>query len=235
MLGIKRGRISIFGKFIVGNGDVISSLGKSVTNESSGLDSNFNYLIKDIQTFYIEPFYKEEYDILETNLFREVREILDISVYVKNGNLSVAEITALRYDDNISRISCYDFFTREISKYLELYKESNENAYKLLNDGLNIVNRGYYLVLELRSAQQTIESITNQITYNNSRRYGMNTMETSHNANLQFDITYLLYIQRYGNPIGGVFDAKLLGDISRELMSDYSILVDEIEPINPNS
>lgn len=233
MFGSKRGRISIFGKFIYGDGDFISAFGKTATQDSIGIDANFNFLIKDIQDLYVEPFYNENYIALDLNLYREVREIVDSSIYIRNANLSSTEKAALRYDDTISREPSYIFYSREIAKFLELYKDSDEYAYNLLNDCLNIINRGNMLVKTLQTANDTIVAKDRQLNFNNSRRYGISTLETSIDVSLQFDITYLLYIQRYGNPVGGVFDAGLLGQISREIQPEYVITNDVIEPINP--
>lgn len=220
---------SMFGIFSRNNDNergILSSQQQEESITAIIFSINFNALYSELRSFYIKPVLDRNIIELSTNRNLRVRDIFSNSEYI--NILNENERNSIRDDNTLFNGFLLDFYSREISRYINQSQE-NDLRYNLLSDAFLLAEHGFILFNDLvltntfiNNLRKTINDlladyndngvIDDKPTYTAAIGPNTNTIVT---ANI--NTAYLIYVQRYGFPIGGVFDNKLLGDIILEL------------------
>lgn len=215
---------SLFGKIVSVTHNAENNLGYSKYSSVAvdfipgsvatvNVDNDFNIIYNELKKYLITPLMTQDMTSLNNTFKQPISTIFDTSEYI--NQLSIQEFSKINPNTRIS-----DYFIGEITKYIQKFGEDDAKYY-MLNDLFALSQKGYFCYTENQTLLQTIENLRNQITEleeNGATRRGMAvTLEASLTVNASFDIAYIIYFQRHGAPVGGVFDPTLLGEIRQEL------------------
>jgi hypothetical protein len=198
----------------------VSTSASNVDNNSFGYNTNssilnrvdyiYELLYNELKDYFIEPIKKGDYDLLLENYEKSVTNIYSTSEYI--FNLPFVELNEIDITDSI-----YEFFIKEIAKYIEIYGDSELRFYAL-TDIITLTEQGIFCKRDNETFLQTIDNLRVVIEDLKTKRHrGVATLEASVNVTAALDVVYLYYIQEHGPPVNGVFDAEKIGRIKNRL------------------
>ena len=225
-----RRRKSFFGYRINNDNNEVGLLNQSTKTDlqlKSFEYNSFDLLYTEIKRLFIVPLLEHNYSLLAFNYKKKVNSEYSRTINVNNY---IKKLTARERSKINTELTLFEYFISEVARYIELYGNDNLR-YSILSDSLNISQKGFLLFSDFNSTTQfidrlkgNIETILNDYDDDNilTNRVDYNTaLESKTVVRAGISQEYIIYTQRFGFPIGGVFDAEKLSEIQLELAQDY--------------
>jgi hypothetical protein len=225
-----RRRKSFFGYRVGSNNNEVGLLNQSTANdlEVKAFEyRTFDLLYTEFKKLYITPLLEHNYNLLALNYQRKVSseysKTVNVNKYIKK--LTPAERSQINTDQTL-----FEYYVSEVSRYVNLYGNDNLR-YSILADSLNMSQKGYLLFSDFNSTTQFVDRLKQQIEtilndYNDDNKLdNVKTYQAalSSTTTIKAGISeeYIIYTQKYGFPIAGIFDVQKLSEIQLELANGY--------------
>lgn len=187
--------------------------------------TTFDLLYTEIKKRFITPLIDHNYDTLAYNYQKKVKTEYSNTV---NVNQYIKQLDASDRAKINTEMTIFEFYVSEIQRYINLYGDDNMR-YSIIADSLNLTQKSYLLFSDFTSTNQFVDRLKGQIEtilndYNDdnvitdaSQNEYKAPLNTDTKVSASINQEYIIYIQRYGYPVGGVFDSAKLSDILLEL------------------
>jgi hypothetical protein len=236
-----RRRKSFFGYKISYDNNEVGLLNQATATDLVAKSFEFNsfdLLYTEIKRLYITPLLEHNYSLLAFNYQKKVSSEYSRTINVNNY---IKKLTAFERKKINTNQTLFEYYVSEVARYIELYGNDNLR-YSILSDSLNMSQKGYLLFSDFNSTTQFVDRLKQQIEtilndYNDDNK--LNDVSTyqaalSSTTTVKAGISeeYIIYTQRYGFPIGGIFDAEKLSIIQLELANGYKQTQEDNNYIN---
>jgi hypothetical protein len=148
--------------------------------------------------------------VILSNYLREITDVF-LQPFIENdiGNTVNSNIASTKYLSTISNLS---YFTPDDDTARQNWTD-NELIASFALSSLGIVNRGLFLYLDNVNLQNQITTIADEIRNELKTQIVRETaLVVDIETEAIIDMRYLFYVEKYGAPIGGVFDPVKLAE-----------------------
>lgn len=197
--------------------DTNTSVNSTLVQSSLGYDPESTFTIEknsfiekiaeDIRNFFTIHFLNSNIDLLKNSFDNNISTVINDSIFI-NNILSSSEIELLKN----SNYTVQEYFLLKTKEFQDKYTDDNDVYSFLIYDIMDIIQNSFFREYTIISLNDKINSLNTTIENIYKPKFASRSIVTEVKTDVVIDLKYIKYIEKYGVPENGIFNAIKLAE-----------------------